>query len=219
MNATAEKPLIDLSWVVAAGGPEVALDDYDRVIGLPEVGWNSWSWSNHGAGTALSLQVEWTEPTTGQAGTLMAEIAPAEQGVKWKSSFMWYRSGSERDTVTPVRGSGTSSDFNAARIAALAWRPAVSVIDGIQLWTDPASNEGSAIDLASGALTWVTTDEKGQRVQWKFKPTGLDAVLDACCSMSFGLRGSADSYQEMLDQVAEAREQMRAAMRKFLLNF
>ena len=61
----------------------------------------------------------------------MAEIAPAKQGVKWDTSFMWYRSGSQRDAVIPVRGSGTSLDFNAARIAALAWRPAVSVIDGI----------------------------------------------------------------------------------------
>lgn len=222
MNATAESPVIDLGWVTVAGGPELQCTDGREVTGLPEEGWWVWpdqKYKDQSAGLVLNLHIEWTEPTTGQAGTLIANIQPAEQGVKWETCFIWYPSGKERDAEVPARGRGTSADFNAARMAVLTWRPEVSVIDGIQLWTDPSTAKGKALDLASGQLTWRVGEEKGQRVQWQFEPAGMTEVMNACGAWTHTLSGTAETLHEMLDQVSEAREQMRAAMRKYLLNF
>lgn len=215
MNMTAEKKTIDLSWVAAAGGPEIERDAFGHVTGLPEQGWNSWDW----AGGELSLNVEWTEPTTLQAGTLLFSIKPSEQGLKWEACFVWHRTEGERECVIPIRGRGVACDFNAARQAALAWRPLVSVIDGIQLWTDPNENKGAALELTSGSLEWRIAEEKGKRVLWNFHPNGMADVMKACGGWVHNLRGEADSLQQMLDQASEAREQMRAAMRKFLLSY
>lgn len=224
MNATAEKPLIDLSWVAAAGGPEIKCEDGRHVTGLPEEGWWVWSDAEHkdqSEGLELKLHRDLVEPETGQAGTLIVSLNPVKQEVRWDACFMWSQPGSDWDVCVPVRGSGLTSDFESAYKAALEWRPIVQVIDGIELWADPVSMNGVARDLQSGDLAWLPSTGPDGCINWRFKPAGLSGLkeLGLFDWRDPEVEGYAHSHQQMLDQVAEAREQMRAAMRKFLLNF
>jgi hypothetical protein len=130
MNATPEKSLIDLSWVTAAGGPEVQCENSRNVTGLPEKGWWVWPDAKHKdqhIGLEMNLHREMIEPETGLAGTLMVYLSPSEQGVSWRSCFMWNASGNDGDVCIPVRGCGLTSDFDSAHKAALEWRPTVQV--------------------------------------------------------------------------------------------
>ncbi len=224
MNAAAEKPLIDLSWVAAAGGPGVKCEDGRNVTGLPEKGWWVWSDAKHkdqSAGLELNLHQALVESETGRAGTLLVSLNPVEQGVRWDACFMWYEPGTEREACIPVRGGGLTSDFGSAHKAALEWRPIVQVIDGTELWTDPASMNGVACRLQSGDLAWLPSTGPDGCINWRFKPAGLGGLKELGL---FGwdapaVDGFAHSHQQMLVQVAELREHMRSEMRKFLLNF
>lgn len=213
----AEGNVIDLSWVPAAGGPALTCEDGRNVEGMPETGW--WVWVYGGKG-GLHLHVKYAEPATGINGTLMVEINPSDDGwVRWEAAFLHYIDGTgERDARVPVRGKGTAATFADAHAAALAWRPRVQVIDGIELWTDPGGGCGQAA-MHSGELTWHTADGPLQ-LEWAYEPAGLRDIAEAAgfwgCS---GIKGTSDTAAQMLADVDAARERMRSALRKFLLNF
>lgn len=208
----------DLSWVTAAGGPEVLCEDGYHVTGLPEEGWRARPWRP--GPTELRRHAQWVEPTTGFSGTLMVEIRPEDQGAAWDSLFMWYEDGDEEKVCIPVRGIGFAPDFTAAREAALAWRPVVQIIDGIELWTDPVSMRGAARCLRSGELTWRSCTETHSTgsLAWSYTPGGMKE-LDLFEWHSQSIRGVAESHEQMLDQVSAARDRLRSAIRNYLLSF
>jgi hypothetical protein len=219
MSTTMTTQEINLSWVTAAGGPEVKCEDGRRVTGLPEQGWWAWPDAKHedqSAGLKLYLHTEWAEPVTEKQGPLMCSLEPHSKGVAWEASFM-YRLGAD-DGESPVRGRGIALNFSAAHAAALTWRPHVMVIDGVELWTDPESGDGKAIGLRSGDLTWRRGDAAGGRVLWRFEPVGLIEVFQAIGHWPTSITGACDTLEQMLIEVSEARERIRAAMRRFLLS-
>lgn len=130
---------------------------------------------------------------------------------------MWERA--SKNAVIPARGQGTTPDFNSAREAALAWRPGVRVIDGIELWLDPISGKGEAVDLNSGELTWRAGVAAGSRILWSFEPAGLGDVFQAWGCWRSAISGACDTLEQMLAEVNEARDRIRSAMRKFLRNY
>lgn len=218
-----EKQAIDLSWVTAAGGPELGHDGRD-VIGMPEEGWWVWPDAKHKSqedGLELNRHEAWDEPETGVGGTLLVDLNPAEGGgVKWRASFLIKDEQPDlSDSKIPCRGRGVAPDFESARTAALAWRPEVRVIDGVELWINPVTGEGEALELRSGELTWKRGEAKGSLVIWRFDPAGADEVARSLGSWSNTITGACDTLDQMLIEVDQARERLRAAMRKFLLNF
>jgi hypothetical protein len=205
----------DLSWVAATGGPEVRCEDGRSVTGLPEDGWRAWAWRS--GPTELRRHEKWVEPATGFSGTLMVELSSSGQGVAWEALFMWSPNGDDGEACIPLRASGYSADFHAAREVALAWRPIVEVIDGVELWTDPHSMRGEARGVRSGELSWWPQGADGS-IRWSFKPAGVKELelFDWHCQ---SIEGTAASLEDMLHQVSEARDRLRAAMRNYLLNF
>ncbi len=213
----AESNVIDLSWVPVAGGPELTCEDGRNVEGMPETGW--WVWAYGGKG-GLHLHVKYAEPATGINGTLMVELKPSDDGrVHWEAAFLYYIDGTGKgDARVPVRGKGTAATFAEAHAAALAWRPRVQVIDGIELWTDPTDGSGKAA-MHSGELTWRTADGRS-RLEWAYEPAGLRDVAEPAGFWGFsGINGISDTAVQMLVDVDAAREKLRAAMRKFLIAF
>lgn len=83
-SSAAATPQTDLSWIPAAGGPQVKCEDGRHVTGLPESGWWVWVDQTHrdrSAGLELNLHTAWDEPETGAGGTLITTMKPADGGV------------------------------------------------------------------------------------------------------------------------------------------
>lgn len=204
-----------LVWVMAAGGPEVSVaGDGRTVVGLPEEWWVYLGYKVFSP-LQLHLHVKHTEPVTGLSGTLLLNLDPIEVGdggVRWNSAFLV---GIGEEGRVPARGNGTVGTFDEARAAALAWRPVVDVIDGVELWSNP---EGCGrAELHSGSLEW--TGSEGL-FRWGFKSAGINDVLSAAGGYSFGgITGESATLEQMLVDVDAARERVRSAMRKFLLSF
>lgn len=206
-----------LAWVAAAGGAELAHDGRN-VTGLPEQGWMVFTGDIHGdqsTGLKLHLHTDWAEPVSGKIVTLMCNLGPHSEGVAWTACVML--TGQDCGEV-PARGHGVVPNFRAALAAAQAWRPNVLAVDGVELWSDPLSGEGQAIGLQAGQLTWKRRADEDSQVCWRFKPAGLDQVIEAIGCIYDATHGECDTLEQMLAGVAEARERIRAAMRKFLAN-
>lgn len=213
METIEQKTTPALSWVTAAGGPELQCEDGRAVIGMPEPGW--WIPCYAHDREEIHLHLDHTEPVTGIKGTLLIELQKSkssDDGINWSSCFLFYtpaqRSGCEDDAHIPVRARGNCATFNQAHAAALAWRPAVEVIDGVELWMDPSAGRGVA-KLAAGDLEWRKWDDG---YSWVWELIGLPASLRS-------LRGTSPSTAQMLIDADAAREELRAGLRKFLLNF
>ncbi len=213
MEAIEQKTTGNLSWVAAAGGPELQCEDGRDVIGMPEQGW--WIPCYAHDGEEIHLHLGYTEPVTGIKGTLLIELQKSksnDDGINWTSCFLFYtpaqRSGGKDDAHIPVRARGNCATFFQAHAAALSWRPAVEVIDGVELWMDPRAGRGIA-KLASGDLEW-RRDDGGY--SWRWELIGLPAGLRS-------LGGTSPSTAQMLIDADAAREELRAGLRKFLLNF
>lgn len=217
MNATAEKPIFDLSWVTVAGGPEVHCEDGHRVTGLPEEDWWIPCYVRDGE-MELHLHLAHLEPMTGIKGTLLIELRQSKSddgGIDWHSCFLFYtpaqRIGNEDDVHVPVRARGNCATFDQAHAAALAWRPAVEVIDDVQLWMDPSDGHGVA-KLVAGDLEWRKRDGG---YSWHWELSGLRGL-----PVSFPyLMGTSPSAAQMLTDADATREELRAGLRKFLLNY
>lgn len=218
METRENKTHAGLAWVTAAGG-HVLTHDGRHVTGLPEQGWWVWPDAKHddqSAGLRLYLHTEWIEPATKKLGTLLCSLKPHSEGVAWEASFVYYLGADAGES--PVRGHGIAPNFGTAHAAVLAWRPHVMVIDGTELWTDPESGGGKAIGLRSGELTWQSGADAGGRVMWQFRLAGLTEVFEAAGHWPAAITGTCDTLEQMLIEVSESRERVRAAMRRFLIN-
>lgn len=212
----------DLSWVAETGGPEITLGKHGLITGMPEEGWRHYEYN--GDKREISLQLEHTEPTTGMDGTLILDLSPSspDVGVNWAACFLFYTPardpGGARDGHIPVRARGRCATFAEAHAAALAWRPAVQVIDGVELWTDPTNMRGEARGLRSGRLTWHPAKESEGCIDWRFKPAGIEelGIFDWYCQE---IGGTAETPEQMLEQVSVVRDRLRSALRNYLLNF
>jgi hypothetical protein len=212
---------IDLSWVTAAGGPTLHCENRRDVTGLPEEGW--WVWRDI-IDPCLNLHKPYTEPVSGINGTLIFNLYPPtapDNQVTWESTFLFYTTASsgKKDKEVhhlPVRGSGFCETFDQAREAALAWRPAVEVIDGVVLWTDPETGAGCA-ELDAGPLTW---NKRLDGYHWTWALRGLEGELQLMSRLMISrLSDISPSLAQMLIDAGARRKQLRAEMRKFLLNF
>ncbi len=209
----------ELSWVEAAGGPALNLvqGQYSgKVHGLHEEGW--WVWvdselEQNDRGASLNLHLPWVEPVTGLKVEILMHLRPSgETDVSWEAAVL-IKDG-EDNSNWPCRAHGYAKDFNEAYAALMSWRPVVRVVDGIALWTDPVARKGE-IEIPSGKLTWQEIDDGS--FHWRFKAAGLHDVLDAAGWFDAGLSGESESAAKMLEDVSLARERIRTAMRKWLL--